>query len=66
LLLARLRGVQLSDTALRLLRDAQEIYPGDFWLNFDLGFALGNQKDYEGAIRFYTAAVAIRPKSEGV
>ena len=52
-----------SDSALRLLRDAQYVYPGDFWLNFELGRALFEQKDYEGAIRFYTAAVSIRPNS---
>jgi tetratricopeptide (TPR) repeat protein len=63
LLLARLRGVQFSDTGLRLLREAQDVYPGDFWIQFDLGYVLSKQKDYEGAIRFYTAAVAIRPNS---
>ena len=58
-----LRRVKHSDSALRLLRDAQYVYPGDFWLNFELGAALDEQKDHEGAIRFYTAAVSIRPNS---
>jgi tetratricopeptide (TPR) repeat protein len=49
-----------SDSALQLLRNAQYTYPGDFWLNFQLGNALYDQKDHEGAIRFYTAAVSIR------
>src|SRR5262249_35212326 len=57
------RVVQDSDAALRLLRDGQHVYPGDFWLNFELGHALDEQRDHEGAIRFYTAAVAIRPHS---
>src|SRR5262249_24660205 len=62
-LLARIEGVHYSDASLRLLRDAQQLYPGDFWLNFALGEALHHHKDYEGAIRFYTVAVAIRPHS---
>ena len=48
---------------LRLLRDAQLAHPGDFWLNFELAFALDQAKDHEGALRFGTAAVAIRPES---
>jgi serine/threonine protein kinase/tetratricopeptide (TPR) repeat protein len=58
-----LQQLNLSDSALRILRDAQSANPGDFWLNFHLALALYEQKDHEGAIRFYTAAVAIRPKS---
>jgi tetratricopeptide (TPR) repeat protein/serine/threonine protein kinase len=60
-----LRGVREPGPALRLLRDAQYVYPGDFWLNFELGFELNAQKDHEGAVRFYTAAVCIRPNSAG-
>jgi serine/threonine protein kinase/Flp pilus assembly protein TadD len=58
-----LRGVKQSDSALRLLRNAQYVYPGDFWFNFELGRALSEQQDHEGAIRFYTAAVSIRPSA---
>jgi tetratricopeptide (TPR) repeat protein len=58
-----LRGVKHPDSALRLLQDARYVYPGDFWLNFELGNVLHNQKDHEGAIRFFTAAVSIRPNS---
>src|SRR5262249_38788077 len=58
-----LRRVNQKDSALRLLRDAQHVYPGDFWINYDLGVALSEQRDYEGAIRFYTVAVAMRPHS---
>jgi tetratricopeptide (TPR) repeat protein len=54
--------IQHRETAIRLLRDAQSANPGDFWLNFELGSALSYQEDYEGAIRFFTAAVALRPK----
>jgi serine/threonine protein kinase/Flp pilus assembly protein TadD len=51
--------------ALALLRKMQRRQPGDFWANFDLGFALGSAQppDHDSAIRFYSAAVAIRPAS---
>jgi serine/threonine protein kinase/tetratricopeptide (TPR) repeat protein len=52
-----------SDTALRILREAQHVYPGDFYLNFECGNALLDKGDFDGAIRFCAAAVAIRPNS---
>ena len=57
-----------SGAALALLRRAQQAFPGDFWINHDLGLALLNcqQPQYEEAIRFLTAAVALRPDSPGV
>ncbi len=58
-----LERVKHPDAAVRLLRDAQYAYPGDFWLNCRLAEALGNQEDREGAIRYYTAAVSIRPRA---
>jgi eukaryotic-like serine/threonine-protein kinase len=60
-----LRQVQQTDSALRILRDAQYVHPGDFWLNFELGYVLYERKDHEGAVRFYTAAVASQPSSAG-
>jgi serine/threonine-protein kinase len=56
-----LRQTKQPDLAIQLLRDGQRIHPTDFWLNYDLGTALWDQKDYEGAVRFYTAAIAVRP-----
>ena len=58
-----LTSTKQVDSAIRLLRDAQYVYPADFWLNSELAFALYEQNDHEGAIRFYTAAVSIRPNS---
>jgi tetratricopeptide (TPR) repeat protein/serine/threonine protein kinase len=58
-----LRRVKHSDLALRVLRDAQSASPGDYWLNSELGYELGKRFDYEGALRFYTAAVSIRPNA---
>jgi serine/threonine protein kinase/Flp pilus assembly protein TadD len=50
-----------------LLRRAQEAFPGDFWTNENLGTALaqGHPPQLEEAIRFLTAAVALRPESPG-
>jgi tetratricopeptide (TPR) repeat protein/serine/threonine protein kinase len=62
-LASTLRGANQSDAGLRVLRDARYLYPGDFWLNFGLAFELHQRKDYEGASRFYNAAVSIRPHS---
>src|SRR5262249_8782208 len=48
--------------AVAVLRQARRQHPGDFWLNHYLGLQLlqlssGKQE----AVRFYTAAVAVRP-----
>jgi serine/threonine protein kinase/tetratricopeptide (TPR) repeat protein len=64
ILLARgLQRVQHWDSAIRTLRLAQYIYPGDFSLNSELGLDLWMRNNFEGAVRFWTAAVAIRPRS---
>jgi tetratricopeptide (TPR) repeat protein/tRNA A-37 threonylcarbamoyl transferase component Bud32 len=55
-----LRNVGDAGRALVLLRAGQHCYPGDFWLNNTLGELLKGQ---EGGIRFYTAALALRPES---
>jgi serine/threonine protein kinase/tetratricopeptide (TPR) repeat protein len=50
---------------LALLREMQRRNPSDFWANIHLAAALRSAKpaDLNGAIRFNTAAVAIRPQS---
>jgi serine/threonine protein kinase/Flp pilus assembly protein TadD len=62
----RQRGAH--EAAVALLRRAQEAFPGDFWINHDLGMALQDCQppQYEEAIRYLTAAVALRPASAGV
>src|SRR5262249_45088906 len=62
----RQRGAQ--EGAVALLRRAQEAFPGDFWINHDLGMALQDCQppQYDEALRFLTAAVALRPGSPGV
>jgi tetratricopeptide (TPR) repeat protein len=54
------------DSALRLLRDAQRAYPEDLWFNYQLGRALRDQMDHEGAVRFYTVATSLRPRSSNL
>jgi tetratricopeptide (TPR) repeat protein len=66
---------------LGLLRRAQRQYPQDFWLNFHLAWSLNKDVFPHGstrraraeeipqldeAIRYYTAALALRPESPGV
>jgi serine/threonine-protein kinase len=50
-----------------LLRRAQQRHPDDFWINHDLAFNLARMKSprLEEVIRFYQAAVALRPQSPG-
>ena len=56
------------DEAVALLRQAQYLYPHDFWINHDLAQAFSSSEpaQYDEAIRFLTAAVALRPDSPGV
>jgi serine/threonine-protein kinase len=59
----------LRPAALRLLRRAQQQYPADFWINTRLGLRLRHGRpapaDLSEAVRYLTAAVALRPDSPG-
>jgi serine/threonine protein kinase/Flp pilus assembly protein TadD len=57
-----------TEPVVAMLRRAQEVFPGDFWINHDLGRALEHCQppQYGEAIRYLTAAVALRPQSAGV
>jgi serine/threonine protein kinase/Flp pilus assembly protein TadD len=61
----RQRGA--TEVAVALLRRAQEAFPGDFWINHDLGMALYNCRppQYEEAVCFLSVATALRPVSPG-
>jgi tetratricopeptide (TPR) repeat protein len=54
-------------TAEQLLRAGLERKPGDFWLNQELGLLLLDQQPPrpEEAVRYLTAALALRPDSPG-
>jgi serine/threonine protein kinase/tetratricopeptide (TPR) repeat protein len=53
--------------AVTLLRQAQLLYPGDFWINHTLAHWLseGVSPQLDEALRFYTAAAVLRPQSMG-
>ena len=52
------------ETETSLLRRAQRAHPEDFWINYDLARSLMGAGRPDEAVRFYSAAVAIRPRSE--
>jgi serine/threonine-protein kinase len=54
--------------AVRWLRQAQRQYPDDFWINTTLAWAVGAAKppDVAEAVRYYSAALALRPNSAAV
>src|SRR5262249_37663865 len=55
------------NAAEKVLRQGRQAHPGDFWLEHDLGLCLGKVKPpkHEEAVRFLTAAVALRSRSPG-
>jgi tetratricopeptide (TPR) repeat protein len=59
-----LGGALESEHAQSLLRRVQRDHTDDFWINFQLAwsldFAPGPHQDLDEAIRFYTAALAVR------
>ena len=58
-----LRYARMNAQAVTLLRKIQQHYPGSFWVNFDLAYCLHETDQPVEAIRFYTAALALRPQS---
>jgi tetratricopeptide (TPR) repeat protein len=52
--------------AVRLLRQAQQRYPADFWLNFDLAAFLLMEDAAQEALSFLRAALVLRPHSPTV
>jgi tetratricopeptide (TPR) repeat protein len=63
-----MRGAGLPNGAAAVLRRAQRRYPGDFWINYNLGnvliFGPGPlQQHVEEAVGYFRAAVALRPRS---
>ncbi|HEY7155142.1 MAG TPA: protein kinase [Gemmataceae bacterium] len=63
-----LAGMKEWAAAELLLRAGLERNPGDFWLNHELGRLLQDQQPprAEEAVRYLTAALALRPNSPGV
>jgi tetratricopeptide (TPR) repeat protein len=48
---------------LPLLSAAQARHPQDFWLNFELGWAMYQSRRFSEALGFHRAALALRPKA---
>jgi serine/threonine-protein kinase len=63
--LGRLADASGGD-AVGLLTAAQARCPQDFWLNFDLGWALRRAQRWDEALSYYRAALALRPEMAGV
>jgi serine/threonine protein kinase/Flp pilus assembly protein TadD len=59
-----LRRIGAPQEAAAVLRRAYRRHPGDFWVNFELAHCLADAH-LEEALRYYTAAVALRPRSPG-
>jgi tetratricopeptide (TPR) repeat protein len=66
LLVARSLPPQMGPTRLELLRGIQRSYPADLWANHDLAFGLWQSGRPAEAIRYYTAALALRPDNPGI
>jgi tetratricopeptide (TPR) repeat protein len=60
-------GTASGERVAAVLGRAQQRHPGDFWINQVLGQLLcgSRPRRLEEAIRYYTAAVALRPQSPG-
>jgi eukaryotic-like serine/threonine-protein kinase len=66
--LTRVAKTLAPQLAVNLLRRAQHEYPGDFWINHDLGTALRrlSPPKADEAVRYLSVAVALRPENAGV
>ena len=58
---ARLRAKKLD--AVRFLERVASAYPGDFWVNVEMGNALCDQSKPGEAIGYYRTALALRPET---
>src|SRR5262249_14869625 len=58
-----LRAMKDWENGQLVLRDGLKRYPGDFWLNFELGLVLRSMGRSDQAIRYMAAATALRPRS---
>jgi serine/threonine-protein kinase len=63
--LAALASRVKGETAVRLLRRAQQRHPGDVWINHHLGLRLLEGPEPGEAVPYLTVAVALRPDSAG-
>ena len=57
----RLQDLGGAEDAIRLLKHVDRAHPGDFGVNFRLGFALISQQNPGEAVGYYRTALAVRP-----
>jgi tetratricopeptide (TPR) repeat protein len=60
------RRMRKTGGAVPLLSAAQSRFPQDFWLAFELGFALFVEQRQDEALGYYRAALALRPNGAEV
>jgi serine/threonine protein kinase/Flp pilus assembly protein TadD len=63
---ARSLPASLRAARLELLQRIQRAYPGDLWTNHALALELQDNGQAAEAIRYYTAALALRPDNPGI
>jgi serine/threonine-protein kinase len=66
LLVARSLPAPMGPTRLELLRRIQRSYPADLWANHGLAHELRESGRPAEAVRYYTAALALRPDNPGI
>jgi serine/threonine protein kinase/Flp pilus assembly protein TadD len=66
LLVARSLPAPMKATRLELYRRIQRAYPADLWANHQLALELKTNGQPTEAVRYYTAALALRPDSPGI
>ena len=63
--LVALVPVEEKGARINLLRRIQIAHPDDFWATFSLGHDIHQLYEWDEALRYLTAAVALRPRSAG-
>jgi tetratricopeptide (TPR) repeat protein len=58
--------LDMKSTRLELFRRIQRAYPADLWANLDLAMVLVLSGRHGEAIRYFTAALALRPDNPGI
>jgi tetratricopeptide (TPR) repeat protein len=66
LIVANILPTEMKSTRLQLLRRIQHAYPADFWANLVLAMVLEEGGKTVEAIRYFTAALALRPRNAGI
>jgi serine/threonine protein kinase/Flp pilus assembly protein TadD len=63
-----LNSERMCDLSATVLGQVQRLHPDDFWLNHDLGWSLMmmGPSHQEEALRYYTAALALRPHNPSI